>query len=407
MINLITVKTENVKAGMILGQPVLNDDGTIELLSKGSQLSKRHISLLKRLGIDAVIIVEEGEDLKDDKPATVEQQVEFVKEVIKESGQEFDVNAFHEDMKKVEEEDFDYIVRSQFNENMKISVLTGEGNIPIDQKHRVSIEETKNVFNQLRETEQLDIEAVRKNVKNMLPDMVRNNDVLMRLKQLQESDDYTFQHSLRVAVLASMIGKWLGYGKNELYDICEAGLLFDVGKLKIPEFILKKNGKVTPQEFEIIKKHAQLGYTVLLRTKGVSQDVKFAALQHHERMDGSGYPLRIRSGQIHEFAKIIMVCDVYDAMISNRVYRSKLSPFEAAEFISWNSGHTLDSRICYIFLSNLAEFYIGKQCLLNSGEEGTIAYVDVNYPTRPIVRVGNRFIDLTKDKKYQIVDLLN
>ncbi len=93
-------------------------------------------------------------------------------------------------------------------------------------------------------------------------------------------------------------------------------------------------------------------------------------------------------------------------LISNRVYRSKLSPFEAAEFISWNSGHTLDSRICYIFLSNLAEFYIGKQCLLNSGEEGTIAYVDVNYPTRPIVRVGNRFIDLTKDKKYQIVDLL-
>ncbi len=94
MINLITVKTENVKAGMILGQPVLNDDGTIELLSKGSQLSKRHISLLKRLGIDAVIIVEEGEDLKDDKPASVEQQVEFVKEVIKESGQEFDVTLF-------------------------------------------------------------------------------------------------------------------------------------------------------------------------------------------------------------------------------------------------------------------------------------------------------------------------
>lgn len=404
---MLTVKTENVKAGMILGQPVLNDDGTIELLSKGSQLSKRHISLLKRLGVESVIIAEKSEELVDETPKDLKDQVDYVRKQIEESGEDFDVEAFHDDMQKVEEEDFDYIVRSQFNQNMKISLLTGDGNVPIDQKHKVSIEETKEVFNKLKEAEDLDIESVRKNIKNMLPDMVRNNDVLMRLKQLQKSDDYTFQHSLRVAVLASMIGKWLGYGKNELYDICEAGLLFDIGKLKIPDFILKKQGRVTPQEFEIIKKHAQLGYTVLLRTKGISQDVKFAALQHHERMDGSGYPLRIRSGQIHEFAKIIMVCDIYDAMITNRTYRSKLSPFEAAEYISWNSGHTLDSRICYIFLSNLAEYYIGKKCRLNSGEEGTIAYVDVNYPTRPIVRVGNRFIDLTKDKKYQITDLLN
>ena len=397
VMNLVTVKTEQVKAGMILGQPVLNDDGTIELLSKGSQLSKRHISLLKRLGVESVIIVEEGEILETEKPTDLQAQVDFVKSQMKDTGEAFDLDSFHADMKSIEEEDFDYIVRSQFNQQLKISILTGEGNVPIDQKHKVSIEETKDVFNKLRETETLDIEAVRKNVKNMLPDMVRNNDVLMRLKQLQESDDYTFQHSLRVAILASMIGKWLGYGKSELHDICEAGLLFDIGKLKIPDFILKKKSKVTPQEFEIIKKHAQLGYTVLLRTKGVSQDVKFAALQHHERMDGSGYPLRIRSGQIHEFAKIIMVCDIYDAMISNQSYRSKLSPFEAAEYISWNSGHTLDSRICYIFLSNLAEYYIGKQCRLNSGEEGTIAYVDVNYPTWPIVRVGNRFIAFTKD----------
>jgi len=407
VISLLTVKTENVKAGMVLGHPVLNDDGTIELLSKGSQLSKRHISLLTRLGIESVMVIEDSEELKVEETNKVEDYVTYVREQIEETKEAFDLDAFHADMKRVEEEDFDYIVRSKFNKNMKISVLTGEGNIPIDQRHRVSIDDTKDVFNKLRETETLDIGTVRQSVKDMLPDMVRNDDVLMRLKQLQESDDYTFHHSLRVAILASMIGKWLGYSKTELHEICEAGLLFDIGKLKIPEFILKKNGKVTPQEFEIIKKHAQLGYSVLLRTKGVSQDVKFAALQHHERMDGSGYPLRIRAGQIHEFAKIIMVCDIYDAMISNRVYRSKLSPFEAAEYISWNSGHTLDSRICYIFLSNLAEFYIGKRCRLNSNEEGVIAYVDVNYPTRPIVRVGNRFLDLTKDRKYQIVELLD
>ena len=206
-------------------------------------------------------------------------------------------------------------------------------------------------------------------------------------------------------MLASMIGKWLGYSKDELYNICEAGLLFDIGKMKIPDFLLSKKGRLDEQEYDMVKKHTQLGYTVLLRTQGVSQDVKFAALQHHERMDGSGYPLRLRSGQIHEFAKIIMVCDIYDAMISDRDYRTKLSPFEAAEYISWNSGSTLDSRICYIFLSNLAEYYIGKSCTLNTGETGVVAYVDVNYPTRPVVRVGNRFVDLSKDRNTHISEI--
>jgi len=398
------LNVDELTPGMILGEPVLNHDGTIDLLTKGIELTVRHISLLKRLGIESITIRDPEADAPEE-PVNIHEQIRMVEEQVRKDGRIVDLSSLKEDMRRIEEHDFDYIVRSSVNQNLKISVLTGEGNIPIDQKHRVTLEETKNVFQQIQADQKLDIDAVRKSVKTILPDMVRNNDVLMRLKQLEESDDYTFQHSLRVSILSSMIGKWLGYSKDELYEICEAALLFDIGKMKVPEFILNKNAKLSSQEFELVKQHPQLGYTILLRTQGVSQDVKFAALQHHERMDGSGYPLRLRSGQIHEYAKIIMVCDIYDAMISDKEYRPRLSPFEAAEYISWNSGSTLDSRVCYIFLSNLAEYYIGKDCILNNGETGTIAYVDVNYPTRPIIRVGNRFIDLSKDRTYQITDI--
>lgn len=396
---------DELNPGMILGEPVLNSDGTIDLLARGTELTTRHIALLKRLGIDEVKIADPADFPILMEEPDIQDQIRSFEKRIQSEGGTLDLSAFKEDIERIEAEDFEYVVRSSVNQNLKISVLTGEGNIPIDQKHKVTLEETKNVFSQIRDEQKLDIEMVRRNVKDLLPDMVRNNDVLMRLKQLEESDDYTFQHSLRVSMLASMIGKWLGYSKTELYNICEAGLLFDIGKMKIPEFLLNKKSKLDEQEFDMVKKHTQLGYTVLLRTQGISQDVKFAALQHHERMDGTGYPLRLRSGQIHEFAKIIMVCDVYDAMISARNYRPKLSPFEAAEYISWNSGSTLDSRICYIFLSNLAEYYIGKTCTLTSGEAGIVAYVDVNYPTRPVVRVGNRFVDLSKDRSMQIAEI--
>ncbi len=399
------MNVDELNPGMILGEPVLNADGTIDLLSKGMELTTRHIALLKRLGIDRVRIAD-----REDIPALTEtpdihEQIETFEKRIKSEGGNLDLIAFKEDIRRIETQDFDYVVRSAVNQNLKISLLTGDGNIPIDQKHKVTLEETKKIFNQLRDDQKLDINSVKQNVRDLLPDMVRNNDVLMRLKQLEASDDYTFQHSLRVSMLASMIGKWLGYSKSELYDICEAGLLFDIGKMKIPEFLLNKPDKLDEQEFEMVKKHPQLGYSVLLRTQGVSQDVKFAALQHHERMDGSGYPLRLRSGQIHEFAKIIMVCDVYDAMISDRNYRSKLSPFEAAEYITWNSGSTLDSGICYILLSNLAEYYVGKSCTLNTGEDGVVVYVDVNYPTRPVVQIGNRFVDLSKERNRSISEI--
>lgn len=401
------LNVQELSPGMVLAESIFSGDGTVELLTAGSELSERHITLIDRLGVLRVRVFEEGEQIATkEKSDSIDYHAQVIQREADNNGLSFDVEGFKRDLEAIEKEDFEPIIHSVVNKNMEIHVLTGEGNVPIDQKHHEMIEETKAAFDSLKTGDELDLNSIKKHVEEAIPDMVRNNDVLMRLGQLKESDDYTYQHCLRVSILATMIGKWMGYNKEMLQELATSALMFDIGKMKIPDFIMNKPD-LTEDEFEVIKKHAQLGYSVLMKTKGITNNMKYSALQHHERLDGSGYPLRLKSGQIHEFAKIIMVCDIFDAMISDRPYRKRLSPFQAAEYLSWQSGETLDSKICYILISNLSEFYVGKRVRLSSDEVGRIIYVDVNFPTRPVVALDSGVIrDLVKEKHLQIEEIV-
>ncbi|MBE0449957.1 MAG: HD-GYP domain-containing protein [Clostridia bacterium] len=396
------IETKQLKDGMILGESIIDSSGVVELLSKGTRLTQRHIELISNLGFTEVKVLEhENEAIEN-----VTLDVHAFKESASKNGDAFDLMKLLNDLDEINGHVYEPTERSVVNRNMEIHVLTGEGNIPIDVKHQKMIDDTKEVFRNIRETGELDLERIKHNVEEVLPDMIRNNDVLMRLNQLKESDDYTFQHSLRVSILATMIGKWLGYSQEELIELGEAGLLYDIGKMNIPDFIVKKEEKVNAEEFELIKKHAQFGYSILLKTKGVSSNIKYAALHHHERMDGSGYPLRLRENQIHDFAKIIMVCDVFDAMITDRPYRKGISPLLAADYLSWSSGKLFDAEVCYIFIKKLSEYYVGKQVKLSTGEMGKIIFIDHNYPTRPLVQVDERFVDLAKDRSVHVEVLM-
>lgn len=395
-----------VVTGMVLAEAIFNQDGSIELLSKGSVLTDRHIKLLKRLGILSVKIDDENTKVSKVLPLSASVQADTVEKSAFEAGAQFDTLAFKRELEALDKEKYDIPENANLvNKNMIVSVLTGDGDIPIDKKHEESVRETKQAFEKLREADSIDLDSIKKSIDDFLPDMLRNNDVLMRLNQLQKSDDYTFEHSFRVSILAAMIGKWIGYSSEQIEELASAALLFDMGKMKIPEFILKKP-KVSEDEMEVIRRHSQFGYSILMKTPGVTPNIKYSALQHHERIDGSGYPLRIKGGQIHEFAKIIMICDIFDAITHDRPYKKKMSHFKAAEYISWQSGVTLDSRLCYVFLSNIAEFYTGKEVMLSTGERGRIIYVDVNFPTRPVVKVENKIIDLVKEKNIGVDELL-
>lgn len=400
-----TVKINEVEIGMVLAASIYLGGGDVELLSKGVEITERHLKLITRLGIEE-IKVEDG--VEDSVPEiTNEVQVQVIKEAAVTAGEDFDAEAYLRELRNSEigPDDIEPVLTNIANANMVIHVLTGEGNVPIDEKHKDLVEHTQKAFDHLKTSNELDLDSIKADVDKAIPDMIRNDDVLMRLSQLKASDNYTFDHSLRVSILATMIGKWMGYTEEQLSELAQAALLFDIGKLKIPDFVLNKPNKTRAEEFDIVKKHAQFGYSILLKTKGVTNNIKYSALQHHERLDGSGYPLRLKSGQIHEFAKIIMVCDIFDAMTNVRPYKDKVSPFVAAEYIQWNAGKTLDSKICYIFLRNLAVFYTGKDVLLSTNERGKIIYVDVNFPTRPVVQVGDKFVDLVKQKDITILEL--
>ncbi len=402
------INLNEVQVGMVLASSIFLGSSDVELLSKGVEISERHMQLMARLGIDEITIVGDAETL-DESQTTNAEQVQVMQDEANKQGENFDAESFLNELNQIElkEDDIEPVLTNVANANMVIHVLTGEGNIPIDEKHKDLVEHTEKAFNQLKTGSELDLDSIRKDVNKALPDMIRNDDVLMRLSQLKKGDNYTFDHSLRVSILATMIGKWLGYNEEQLSDLAQASLLFDIGKLKIPEFILNKPNKTREEEFDIVKKHAQFGYSILLKTEGVTNNIKYSALQHHERLDGSGYPLRLKAGQIHEFAKIIMVCDIFDAMTNKRPYKERTSPFEAAEYIHWNAGKTLDSKIVYIFLKNLSVFYTGKEVKLSTGEIGRIIYVDVNFPTRPVIQVNDKFIDLVKEKDIQIIELFS
>ncbi len=396
----------DIRKGMILAEPIFLGNSDVELLAQGVEITERHISLMLRLGIEEVYVEPDMESYNH-RVATIEEQAKFVEDEAKEMGEDFDATTFLKELEEIDEMELEPVIKNVANANMVINVLTGDGNIPIDKKHSDLVEHAEKAFLNIKTGDSLDIETIKEDINKALPDMIRNDDVLMRLSQLKRSDNYTYDHSIRVSILSTMIGKWLGYSHEQLAELAQAGLLFDIGKMKIPEFILNKPNKTRTEEFEIVKKHPQLGYNVLLKTKGVSSNVKFCALQHHERLDGSGYPLRLKEGQIHEFAKIVMVCDVIDAMTNRRPYSDSVSPFEAAEYLLWNSGREFDSKVIYILLKNLSAFYTGKDVLLSTDEKGRIVYVDVNYPTKPVVQVGDKFIDLSKEKYIKIKRLYN
>lgn len=404
---MIKIKVEDIKKGMILGAPVVNDNRTTILLNEGTELTERHINLLDNLGVAYIKILEDHEQSPlNELEKSMQEELLVAKAKALKAGEKFDDIEYKEILTDKYHKEVKNVLEGVIKSNEKIQVLTGEGNAPFDVRNAIFVEESREVFDKIKDGSKIELESVKENLEAAFPDMVRNNDVLMRLKQLQETDDYTFQHSIRVSMLAAMIGKWLKYSENEMKELALAGLLFDIGKLKVPDFVINREKKITSNEFNLIKKHPQFGYQILLKTEGVTNNVKYCALQHHERMDGSGYPLRVKERQIHEFAKIIMICDIYDAMISDRPYRRKYSAFDAAEYIEWNSGVTLDPGICYIFLTNLAEYYTGKKVVLNTGKTGTIIYVDMEYPTRPVIKLDDgQILELTKNKHIRVLDM--
>ena len=243
------------------------------------------------------------------------------------------------------------------------------------------------------------------NVTNeLITSLYADDNILLKMHQLQSYDDYTYKHCLRVAMMSVTIGKSLGLPRNKMHDLCEAALLHDLGKRTIDIDIIRKPGRLTDEEFMAIKKHPQNGYILLRKNGGYSEEVMNAVLMHHEKFDGTGYPLKLKGEQITYLARIITVADVYDALTSNRPYRQPWSVAEAEEFMMGGANTHFDYDIILAFLNAFAPYPVGEKVQLSDGRTGTVISNNTNV-LRPVIKVTDEsgeeeIIDLYNNFKY-------
>lgn len=182
------------------------------------------------------------------------------------------------------------------------------------------------------------------------------NEVYSKLREvnnfneLRVHDYYTFTHSLNVAILSAIIGRELGYGEGRLKDLTFSAFLHDAGKMQIPKEILYKKGKLTHQEMELVKTHSELGYNFLVHKLGLPYDIASPALEHHERWEGQGYPRGLKKTQISEFAQIVAIADVYDALVSNKVYRDSVQSVDAMRILLTEESKSFNPDILNRFI---------------------------------------------------------
>ncbi len=216
------------------------------------------------------------------------------------------------------------------------------------------------------------------------------------LHTMKQIDDSTYAHSMNVAIISRLIGIWLDLPKQDLDNLTLAGLLHDIGKCQIPDEILLKPGKLTKPEFDFIKKHPEFGYSIV-SSQEIDPRIKRAVLLHHERFDGSGYPFGYKGDQLKQFEAIISIADVYDAMTSNRCYRSALCPFEVIAQFEYEGLHKYHALYILTFLERIAESYLNSDVLLSDNSIGRIVYINKRL-TRPIVQLDNqKFINLEEN----------
>lgn len=222
---------------------------------------------------------------------------------------------------------------------------------------------------------------------------------------VRELDDSTYAHSVNVALICNVAAKWLGMSDEDVRTATACGLFHDVGKMRIPKSILSKPDALTDDEYDIVKKHPLAGYK-LLKESHMDDHICNAALMHHERCDGSGYPRGINGSQIDKFAKLVAIADVYDAATAARVYRGPLCPFTIIRMFEQEGLQKYEPEYIMTFLENIVNTYIQNRCRLSNGMEGDIIYINKKQLSRPIVQCGSECIDLMEHPELTIECLL-
>ena len=265
-------------------------------------------------------------------------------------------------------------------------------------EYRGNIEKMQSILFDIYLDKPIDAKKVEEVSSSMLKRRDDVTGILACLSQMRDADEYTYSHCLNVAYINLMIAKWARVGEDELQGVIEAGLMHDIGKCRIPSEILNKPARLTDGEYAIMKSHPTHGYRILIETPDMRRSTALAALTHHEKTNGTGYPMKLEGDKIPLFGKICAISDIYDAMTSNRVYRKKCSPFEVFQLLEDEAFSCLDPRLVITFLRNLAGYYIGDTVKLSNGDFGAVVFINPRAISRPIVQTDGGVMDLAEPK---------
>lgn len=346
---------DNITSGMRLAKPLYSAEGMI-LLNAGIELRERFISRLKELDVTYIYIEDE---------------------------------------------------------------LTQDIDIPDVISEKTRIEATANaklIIEGVKVGKGVDADQAKKVANSLVDELCHNNGVMVNFIDMRTQSDYLFGHAVNVSVLSIMTGLSLGFDLLRLRDLGIGALLHDVGKTQIPPEILNKKGRLTPDETETIKRHPFFGFEILRKSPNISLISAHCAFQHHERYDGSGYPRGLKADEIHQFAHIVAIADVYDALTSDAAYRRAVPVYEALAIISKAAGSYFDADLISKFTENIAIYPIGSVVRLNNNHFGVVVDISRDCKTKPVVRIimdENRRqlnklveIDLSKNSHLYIADVV-
>ena len=276
------------------------------------------------------------------------------------------------------------------------------------QLHSRSKEAVISMFSEVRMGNALDLAEAASLVDDINESMERNSDALLSLIRLKNIDEYTYLHSVAVCMLMVALGRQLGMKGDDLKQAGIAELLHNVGKMSIPNEVLNKPGRLTDEEFDVIKTHPQKGWEILNSSFNVSEQVLDVCLHHHERVDGTGYPDKLSGDALSHLARMGAVCDVYDAITSDRCYKKGWEPAESiSKMAAWRDGH-FDENIFHAFVKTVGIYPNGSLLKLESGRLGVVVeqskkltspFIKVFFSIRANAHIPMEIIDLSKSKE--------
>ncbi len=361
------VLTKDLRPGMKVNADVFNDEGKMIVPSQTVLTD----NIITRLEFHSVIMVEiEGEGftdadikaLKKNKETHVESYFTLVRSTpaFKEYKKEFDAAS------------------NQFKS--KCNAIVSE-NAPIDTDNMLEM------------------------VAGLMVKAKAGTSFYDMLHSMRDYDDESYAHSINVALITNVFCKWLKMGDAETNLATLCGLLHDIGKMKVPYNILRKTGKLTDAERQAVQRHTIEGFNIL-EGQDIDSHIKNAALMHHERYDGTGYPLGIKGTQIDPYARLVAIADVYDAITSPRVYRAALCPFTAIEIFEEEGLQKYDIHYVMTFLQNVVYTYIQHPVRLSDGRTANIVEANPNAYSKPLVQIGDEFLDMRDHRELHIVEIL-